>query len=73
MSHRYIVYDNEHAFASVHADSEEIAIKSACSKTTGNNPMHCNAKRVTVGSRAESSEGKHVQIGSKAEATRDVA
>lgn len=49
MRYRYLVYDSDHLFASVHADSAENAVTSACTKVLGHNPKECTVIRAKIG------------------------
>jgi hypothetical protein len=44
MKKRFVVYDGEHAFAFVHAESAEQAIRLACEKTNGHERHQCTAR-----------------------------
>jgi hypothetical protein len=44
---RYLVYDGDRPFASVHAATVQVAITSACLKVTGHTPSNCTATCVS--------------------------
>lgn len=49
LRYRYLVYDNDHLIASVHADMAEHAITSACTKVLGHNRKNCSVIRANIG------------------------